>query len=185
MPLNTTSIVYDSFTQGDRRLFSMIFKFWLELESNLIEKSKSGKEIPSWECHSIARLVHLAYPSTIVTDGRVVGFKRVEMFSAPEDSEGVLMPSFSAEFCIPRTTLKMFTCAHSWLKTPDGAIIDVYPCGIYAIGPIMVTADDVYGHFGANHYQELAEVRSQFDENKAWSTAKKLLEIAEVNYPVV
>lgn len=133
----------------------------------------------------MARLVHLAYPSTIVTDGRMVGFKRIEMFSKPGEPEGELVPSMSAEFSVPRTTLRMFTCAHSWLKTPDGNIIDVYPCGIYAIGPIMVTADDTYGHFGANQYQELAEAKGQFDEEGSLSTAKKLLEIAGITYPVV
>ena len=184
MPINTTDIVFDSFTERDRQWHAKILKFCFHVEALLTAKSKSGIKIPSWECHTIARLINLAYPEISVVDGRLVGLKITEMFANPNDPDSGLHSERSEAFSVVKTTFRIFTSAHSWNMTPDGNIIDCYPCGIYATGPIMATSHPDSGHFGANHYQEMPEVRSGFDEEKSLSTAKQLLEIAGITYPV-
>lgn len=60
------------------------------------------------ECHSISRLMSLVFKELTLVDGILIGLDLL-----PEENKVTVVHTH-----------------HSWLRTPDGAIIDPYPMGI-------------------------------------------------------
>ena len=84
-----------------------------------------------FDCHSIVRGIAGHVQKLDVQSGYYYG---VEV--GPD--EGVV------------TTMKM---DHSWLRTPDGAIIDPYPGGFFTHQPILVPTKGHLAPFGGNLYR--------------------------------
>ena len=84
----------------------------------------------TFECHSICRAISWFIPELKVIDGRYLGLKTTENGQRFE----------------------IYSCTHSWLKTPDGSILDPYPPGSIGIAPILVVCKGAYSYFGGNMY---------------------------------
>lgn len=104
-------------------------------------------------CHSVARLVHLFLPELAVVDGDILGIR--------SDNKKEL-------YSLQATT-------HSWVRTPDGNIIDPYPMGIMSINSALLIPHTIspYQIHGFNQYREMPDVaRQHFDEEKSWDDAR-------------
>lgn len=107
------------------------------------------------ECHSISRLVSLIFKDLTLVDGYLIGLE--------------LVPG-TRQVRIVRTN-------HSWLHTPDGAIIDPYPMGIISTTSALLLpkTGTVYCAHGGNLYHEETEVRNHFNVSKCWKNARSCL----------
>lgn len=87
----------------------------------------------SFECHSICRALALAVPKLRLVDGCYLG----------------LIPSRDEE---DKLSFNLCEACHSWLMTPDDAIIDPYPVGYYSAGPIIMATKGPSKFFGSGLY---------------------------------
>jgi len=93
------------------------------------------KQDRAFDCHAICRGVSLYNQTLRTKTGFYMGVTKVER------KKGVMWVS----------TIR---CMHSWLKTPDGAIIDTYPVGFIAAHPILVASRGKYRAYGSGLYVE-------------------------------
>lgn len=86
----------------------------------------------TFNCHSLCRALSVCIPKLTVVTGGYRGIRAINN---------------GTEF---RITL----ASHSWLKTPDKAIIDPYPVGVISYNPLLVPADgeSIYLSFGSGMY---------------------------------
>ncbi|MFA6432948.1 MAG: hypothetical protein WCV82_04020, partial [Candidatus Paceibacterota bacterium] len=107
---------YNLATEKDRKLSMRVGE--LMWQARLVSKEKMGKRINTiFECHSICRAVILEIPdgSLRCVDGDLVGIEIGDDLA-----------------------VRFHVCSHSWLVTENGAIIDPYPPGIMAMGPLLI-----------------------------------------------
>jgi hypothetical protein len=78
------------------------------------------KDHGGFNCHAIARAWSLHSKKLKYVDGYFLGVQEVE-----RDSDG-------------RKVMKIRGCLHSWLLTPDGAIIDPYPANSISYGALLI-----------------------------------------------
>lgn len=111
------------------------------------------------ECHSICRALAKAVPDLRLIDGNYIGMKRIPV---PEEN------SFRFE-------LRYAT--HSWLLTPDEAIIDPYPVGYLAVNPVLVLTKGDYAAFGGEPYVADARVTAAISNRAMWRKSDVLYRI--------
>jgi hypothetical protein len=143
--------VEDAINASDRKLlFKTSDLLWKAYDKM---KDCPKKKQPTFHCHSICRALCLAIPDGSVrcVDGRFIGFEIADDLQT-----------------------KTWACAHSWLVTQSGTILDPYPVGIMSIAPILVFAKGAYKPFGAGHYREDIEVRQEFSLPETWRKARVL-----------
>ena len=104
------------------------------------------------DCHSITRFLAKGIPELEVVTGSYLGISRTE-------GERKAAVSY---------------CPHSWLVTPDGAILDPYPVGVFATeSVVLVSTKPSYWDFGASFY--LADGGDQADKEAGRKGAHSLL----------
>lgn len=59
-------------------------------------------------------------------------------------------------------------CNHSWLKTSDDAIIDIYPVGFITMCPILVATKGYMASFGASIYLEDPSLAKEIMNRNLW-----------------
>ena len=101
---------------------------------NLMSKVPRQRQ-PYFECHTMSRAIALVLPKLNCVDGFVKGFK-----PTVEHENGDKTYIFDS-------------CRHSWLLTPDGAIIDPYPVGFVVAQPILLPKGSIYSPFGHDMYE--------------------------------
>jgi hypothetical protein len=89
---------------------------------------------PTLNCHSICRALSMCISELKVVDGRYLGVECVKN----EDPDQV--------------GIELKNCHHSWLVTPDGAIIDPYPVGFIITNPLLIGAKGDYTFYGYKMY---------------------------------
>jgi len=107
-------------TNKDEELFVLVTNIIYAL-SDEWKKSRIrplDMEYLNFNCHSICRAISIISPDLHVVSGSYVGLKHI---SLKEDD------------------LKLDPCwnDHSWLVTPDGAIIDPHPVGVITVAPLL------------------------------------------------
>lgn len=112
------------------------------------------------DCHAIARMLSIVLSECTLVDGLLYG----------------LRPVGNGKW-------SMFDTCHSWLVTPDGAIIDPYPMGIIAAGSALLipTQSTSYSPHGSNLYEENPEVKEHFDVDDSWKRARSYVRILHKN----
>lgn len=88
-------------------------------------------------CHSIARTLAETVHELKVVDGYYAGI------TTDDDSSHVMTHT-----------------EHSWLITPDNAIIECFPVGLMSPNPLLIPTKGKYAHAGSGYYltsQKLAE----------------------------
>lgn len=106
-----------------------------------LPKNKT-KGIPFFECHSISRVISMLIPDLKCIDGSYVGLLKND-------------PNHRYKF-------QPVLCNHSWLVTPQGAIIDPYPVGLIALNAILVVSSGEYQPYGSGKYIEEKEKTKNF-----------------------
>ena len=89
----------------------------------------------SLDCHSIHRAISMAIPELKLTIGVYYG---IEWVPGSEQTE-----------------YHPIACLHSWLVTPDGAVIDSYPVGFLTHNPVLCAGKGEYAVFGSGPYRPL------------------------------
>ncbi len=88
-------------------------------------------KLPSFNCHSICRVIVAYIKDLVVIDGNFLGLRRLDG-------------------CQPR--FDVVITRHSWLKTQDESIIDPYPVGCMTEGPLLIPGCGKYTPFGSELY---------------------------------
>lgn len=151
--MHFSTIMTKSISRRDERLL---------LEASLILRclsftgQKLRSEIENWilpkaDCHSVARLLSMFMKDCEVVDGYLFGLGNIS-----------------------ENELGLQTTFHSWLVTPDKAIIDPWPMGIVIPGSAILvpTQQNVYCAHGSNLYHKSQEVLKEFDVSDAWRRAR-------------
>ncbi len=86
----------------------------------------------NFDCHSICRAISLYLPALVTIDGSYAGYKHITR-------KGVLRmrPCYSR---------------HSWLLTPDRAVIDPHPVGVITLAPLLAIGQGKDAPFGSGLY---------------------------------
>jgi hypothetical protein len=144
----------------------LLFEVCILLKTFCLVCSRKFQENPNWkarisECHTIARLVSIPIKDLSVVDGFLIGLR-------------INLETSSAE--VVKTD-------HSWLTTPDGAIIDPYPMGIITSTSALLipTKNTRYVVHGSNLYNEDRRVQENFDLTKSWKDARSLFRLLKRN----
>ena len=117
---------------------------------------------PHWsmldiDCHTIARLISRIFPELTLVDGYIIG---LDIKSSND-------------------TIPTVNTDHSWLQTPDQAIIDPYPMGLISTtGALLIpTSGTKFVAHGSNLYQEDKSVRSRFNAEEKWREARSCMRL--------
>lgn len=145
--------ITESVTTRDKDLLvqvCMIIKMLYGVKT--IQTKRNDKwSLPDLECHTISRLVRMLIPELVLVDGYVIGIE------------------IKGKGCAD-----VIHICHSWLRTPDNAIIDAYPMGRISTTTALLlpTMGTVHCSHGANFYLEDIGVRNHFDMKKCWRVAR-------------
>ena len=148
-------------TRKDRKLQSTV----ANLISNSYEHQRSLKEKekkPKVDCHILCRAISLCVNDLKVVSGLYIGLIHTCDTDAPDNQ-----------------MTSMITCKHSWLVTPDGAILEAYAVGSISLkggGPLLIPTKGEYSHFGAGHYLEM---KVELDEATLHGKALALKEVLQ------
>ncbi len=107
------------------------------------------------ECHSICRALAHIVPETSFVDGLFLGLGIKE-----EQEEATLF--------------EMRQCSHSWLMTPDGAIIDPYPVGFITANAVLIGSKTQYSPWGRDLYRPDRRVTARISTRKMARTTSVL-----------
>lgn len=137
LPMHNEEL-FNSVTRADRLLLVRVADLANQLHDNAYKiKEKNAKYNLRFECHSICRAFHIHLPELTVVDGNFFGIEKKD------------------------DAIYLQLNDHSWLLTPDGAIIDPYPVGFLTIGPMMTVRSGIAANFGGNMYQPNPEVTAR------------------------
>ena len=107
-----------SVTERDKKFLRAIALVLDDLFKVAVEESG----LPKCNCHSICRALAIIIPQLKVVDGLFLGLSQ-------------------------KKSSKAVRANHSWLLTPDRAIIDPYPVGIISMSPLLVPTKGKYSSF--------------------------------------
>jgi hypothetical protein len=102
----------------------------------------------NFDCHSICRAISLYLPELRTIDGSYAGYEHVV-----EDKVLRMRPCWSK---------------HSWLLTPDLAIIDPHPVGIITLAPLLAVGKGKYAHFGGGLYIPDIRIQQSISNKRLW-----------------
>ena len=125
------SALEKSVTEKDKHLWGRAMMIILETAQYLHDHYPRKHDV-TYECHSICRALAMFIPELTVVDGHFVGLKSRQI----------------AEGC----EFEIRNCGHSWLLTPDEAIIDPYPVGFITTNPILIGPKSDYLFYGLEYY---------------------------------
>lgn len=130
----------DSFTELDVELHYGVMGLMAHAARAQMAHAHKGRM--SFECHSICHGIGLVARKLKVIDGDFLGLRKVPR-------EDLFIDSHLHELTV---------CSHSWLETPDGAIIDPYPVGFLTFMPVLVASRGEYEPYGKGLYSPNPEV---------------------------
>lgn len=101
---------------------------------------QSEREVAWPNCHSMARALKVVFADRVtVVDGRMAGSSHYGV--SRDDTVSLLNYGKHIE--------------HSWLRLRDGALVDVFPAGVYAFSPLLYPPHGMFHDvFPANVYLE-------------------------------
>jgi len=123
-----------------RRVSLLMWKTW-EYIANLPHRRRLN-----FECHPIARAISLVIPELKLVNGNYLGLR----LSCAKGKRALILKQ----------------CRHSWLVTPDGAILDPYPVGFTTMDVVLVATKGPYKHFGGALYWPNENVMAEVNRRK-------------------
>lgn len=162
--MQVNSVLNKNLTDKDRELGDRVLRICLRARSYLAKLPYGSRLI--YDCHSIARAISLVVPELKVVSGVYLGIKWT--------TEG------------EKSTYALRGCRHSWLVTPDGAILDPYPVGFLTLDVVLIPATaGNYTAFGQGLYRVQEVVLSEIPIRKIWKKTRalhKLVQKSEAHY---
>lgn len=137
--MQSNNALHKATTKRDRVLHKKVRLLALEARDYLAKNYSKSKL--SFECHSIARAISIIIPELKMVNGVYLGLEWSKKKTGPK--------------------CRIRTCRHSWLVTPDGAILDPYPVGFITIDVPLVVTKGLYKMFGGAFYQKNEGVTSE------------------------
>jgi hypothetical protein len=150
----TKQVFLESTTKKDRELQ---IKASHLVHKTRVYASKTTDEVKNmdFECHSIATVLAMVVPELKVVHGVYVGIK-----------------------ILKDKSYQLITCDHSWLVTPDGAILDPYPVGYSVlIEVVLVPTQGEYIHYGAVNYVPQKGIRFRITRKEINKKARMLRDL--------
>lgn len=130
----STTNCLDNISKNDRNVFVLILRLMQFLrfthdELNRQGKGDSAKNI--WpNCHSSCRALRVHIGDSVeVIDGSILGARHYIVLNGDDESVFTRLDD---------------SIQHSWLKLPDGALVDPFPAGAYAMSPILFPPFGLY-----------------------------------------
>lgn len=139
---------------------TLLHQVCIMLRTLCFMKGQKVKTNPEWktvrvECHSVSRLMSLVFKELTLVDGILIGL----------------------DFIPTENKVTLAHTHHSWLRTPDGAIIDPYPMGLISTTSALLipTSETRYCVHGGNLYHENPSIREHFNVAQCWRNASSCL----------
>lgn len=151
-----SSTVCRNTTKKDKRLLCTTMDFVNGFRSHCAKHPNIVKD-NTYNCHSICRALAKAIPELSLVDGNFMGLKHMR-------KGGKL--SFAIRLS-----------SHSWLQTPDNAIIDPYPVGLLVVNPILVVNKGIYAPFGGKMYVPDNMVTKKIATREVANKSRKLYQL--------
>ena len=162
--MQTNSVLNKNTTERDWE-FQQVVMFLCLRARKYMSKLPYGKRL-TYDCHSIARAIKLAVPELKVVSGVYMGMEWV--------TKG------------EKDIYTLVGCRHSWLVTPDGAILDPYPVGFLTLDVVMIPASaGDYTAYGQGLYRVHEIVLSEIPLKEIWKKTRalyKLIQRSEKEY---
>jgi hypothetical protein len=152
-----SSAITDNTTKEDVRLFCQVMSLSQAVRDGADKHPHA--QFLDFNCHPISRAIAKMIPRLKLVDGNFLGLITVEQ-------EG------EKRFGIQHAT-------HSWLVTPDDAIIDAYPVGFMSVNPILVVTKGRYAPHGGNFYVPDPSVTSEISNKEVWKKTQIILNLAK------
>ncbi len=150
-----SDILNKGITESDRQWWIKVMDRLHLLHDNANKPSPQKYHL-RYECHSICLALKQILPELNLTHGCYLG---------------VDITQTTGNFkCAIRN------CRHSWLVTPDNAIIDPYPVGFLSPNPIIIGTSE-FDCFGRTFYLEQPSVVSEINYKKVWRQAKAMSQL--------
>lgn len=125
--LGERSVLSDHVADGDLIMFYTI---------TILLHNIPNDEKYKYNCHTLSRAIAGALQEATVVSGHVLGLEQIEKKGFAKG-------------------LAIRYCSHSWIRTPDGAIIDPYPVGYINLQPVLIPSKpNIYSPFGRCMYVE-------------------------------
>lgn len=138
------SAVTENTTARDVGLFCQVMSL-CQFIRDKTDKLSFAKNL-DFNCHPIHRAIAQIIPELRCVDGYYFGLAKIK------DEKG-------------ESTVTQH-CSHSWLVTPDEAIIDAYPCGYMSVNPVLVVAKGSHAPHGGNLYIPNGETTDEACANR-------------------
>lgn len=153
-----SQIVTKNTSKNDRRLLSQVMSCSNYMWRKFLESPH--REHLAFNCHSIHRALAFKIPELRLVDGNYLG-------AVVRETD-------------PKFTVKLQVCSHSWLVTPDDAIIDAYPVGYISANPVLVVTKGKFAPYGGNFYLPDPTVTSECCANrKVYRRTQQLIQFAQ------
>ena len=76
-----------------------------------------------------------------------------------------------------KITVSHVKCDHSWLETPDGAILDPNPVGCITWDVLLCVAKGTFAPYGKNLYLPCNEVTKEVSNRNLWRESQVIYKI--------
>jgi hypothetical protein len=135
-------------TDLDQKLWGKVMMLILETAKYVQDLPKLQK--PGLNCHSLCRALAHCVSEVKVVDGLYLG---TECHRNGNPNQ---------------VSVEIRNCTHSWLVTPDEAIIDPYPVGIIITNPILIGPKGPRTVFGYQMYFPNPEITNRVVNRTVW-----------------
>ena len=152
--MQTNSVLYDNTTELDREFHRKVRLITFSTRRYMSKLSIWDKF--SFECHSIARAISMEVPELKLVSGCYYG---LEWSNTRE--------------------VRLVECDHSWLVTPDKAILDPYPVGFVTDDVVLVVANGVYTPFGQGLYRPDEKISPDINIKEIWRKSQVIFQFIQ------
>ncbi len=126
--------LHEATTEADRNWQDRVRSLTLGIRQWIPKYESQQVKDEVYECHTICTALAWYFPELTLVNGIHIGPAFIE-------KDG-------------NKTVKFCTCEHSWLQTPDRAILDPYPPGIITLDVILIPTKGDYYYFAGSQYQQ-------------------------------
>ena len=152
--MQRNTALHNSTTERDRELHRKVRRIAFYTREYISKLSTC--ERLSFECHSIARAISMEVPELQLVNGCYYGLEWSE-------TGGV----------------QLIGCDHSWLVTPDKAILDSYPVGFVTDDVVLVVATGDYSPFGQGLYRPDEKISPDINLKEVWRKSEVLFRLIQ------
>lgn len=142
-------ITIKNITQRDKDLFTAVTNIIYRLHDVLTPQQNLIKmEYRNFNCHVICRAISFYIPELHTITGSYVGLEQKR-----ENGTLTMEPTWSQ---------------HSWLLTPDDAVIDPHPVGVISVSPLLAVGKGDHTPYGKGLYVPDWDITKKVSGRNLW-----------------